>query len=169
MNNYIKLCQKNSRRICIVIIDYFEVFMERPKALMARAQTWSNYKHHNMVKFFIVIAPLLNYIHFKGLGWPCLGSISNRKVLYFGSSFTGRPYFGRSHEAAGLYCAKVKLPPFTKGKKQLNTQLDKARQLSRVRIHVERVIGLLRLKYKILRSTLPINLIMSTIQMNIIL
>ena len=63
------------------------------------------------------------------------------------------------HEAAGLYCAEVKLPPFTKGKKQLTTrEVDKARQqLSRVRIHVERVISLLRLKYKILRSTLPIN------------
>ena len=67
------------------------------------------------------------------------------------------------HEATGLYCAEVKLPPFTKGKKQLTThEVDKARQLSRVRIHVEHVIGLLRLKYKILRSTLPINLIMST-------
>ena len=26
---------------CVVIIDCFEVFMERPKGLMARAQTWS--------------------------------------------------------------------------------------------------------------------------------
>ena len=65
------------------------------------------------------------------------------------------------HEAAGLYCAEVKLPPFTKGKKQLSRcEINKARQLSRVRIHVERVIGLLRRKYKILSSTLPINLIM---------
>ena len=67
------------------------------------------------------------------------------------------------NEAAGLYCAEVKLPPFTKGKKQLSKcEVDKARQLSRVRIHdiVQRVIGLLRLKYKILRSILPINLIM---------
>ena len=48
-------------------------------------------------------------------------------------------------------------------KKQLTThEVDKARKLSRVGIHVEHVIGLLRLKYKILRSTLPIILIMST-------
>ena len=39
--------------------------------------------------------------------------------------------------------------------------VDIARQLSRVRIHVERVIGFLRQKYTILQSTLPINLIMS--------
>ena len=31
---------------CVVIIDCFEVFMERPKGVLARAQTWSNYKHH---------------------------------------------------------------------------------------------------------------------------
>jgi len=32
---------------CVVIIDCFKVFMERPKGLMARAQTWSNYKDHS--------------------------------------------------------------------------------------------------------------------------
>ncbi len=35
---------KNNFSKCVVIIDCFEVFMERPKGLMARAQTWSNYK-----------------------------------------------------------------------------------------------------------------------------
>ena len=53
------------------------------------------------------------------------------------------------------------IPPFTKGKKQLSqVEVDTARQLSSVRIHVERVIGLLRNKYTILQSTLPINMIM---------
>jgi len=57
--------------------------------------------------------------------------------------------------------AEVKLPPFTKGKKQLSkAQVYLSRQLSRVRIHVERVIGVVRQKYTILQSTLPINSIM---------
>jgi hypothetical protein len=38
--------------------------------------------------------------------------------------------------------------------------LTRDRQLSRVRIHVERVIGVLRQKYTILQSILPINMIM---------
>ena len=38
--------------------------------------------------------------------------------------------------------------------------MDFARQLSRVRIHVERVIGFLRQKYTLLESTLPNNMIM---------
>jgi hypothetical protein len=37
-----------------VIIDCFEVFIECPSA---RATTWSTDKHHNTVKFVIVIAP----------------------------------------------------------------------------------------------------------------
>ena len=56
-----------------------------------------------------------------------------------------------------MYCAEVKLPPFTRGKKQLTkVEVDAARRLSRVRIHVERVIGMVRQKYTILQSTLPI-------------
>lgn len=54
-------------------------------------------------------------------------------------------------ESAGLYCAEVKLPPFTRGKKQLSqVEIDAARRLSRVRIHVERIIRLVRQKYTIL-------------------
>ena len=40
-----------------VIIDCFEVFIERPSNLLARAQTFSNYKHHNTVKVLIGITP----------------------------------------------------------------------------------------------------------------
>jgi len=58
------------------------------------------------------------------------------------------------HDSAGLYCAEVKLPPFTKGKKQLSkAQVDLSHQLSRVCIHIERVIGVVRQKYTSLQST----------------
>lgn len=42
---------------CCVIIDCTEVFIERPSDLLARAQVWSNYKHHSTVKFLIGITP----------------------------------------------------------------------------------------------------------------
>ena len=38
-----------------VVIDCFEVFIERPSNLLARAQTFSSYKHHNTVKVLIGI------------------------------------------------------------------------------------------------------------------
>ena len=44
-------------RQCVTIIDCFEVFMERPTNVKARAQTWLNYKHHNTATFLIGIAP----------------------------------------------------------------------------------------------------------------
>lgn len=40
-----------------VVIDCFEVFIERPSNLLARACTWSSYKHHNTVKLLIGIVP----------------------------------------------------------------------------------------------------------------
>ena len=52
-----------------------------------------------------------------------------------------------------LYCAEMNLPAFTKGKKQLSAmEVESSRRLSRVRIHVERVIGMLRQKYTITNS-----------------
>ena len=47
-----------------VIIDCFEVFVERPSNLLARVATWSTYKHHNTVKILIGITPqgVVNYV-----------------------------------------------------------------------------------------------------------
>ena len=54
--------------------------------------------------------------------------------------------------------AKLLLPSFTKGKKQLSQkEVEESRRLARVRIHVERVIGQLRKKYTILSNTLPVS------------
>ena len=36
-------------RKCVCIKDCFEVFCEQPSDLMARAQTYSNYKSHNTI------------------------------------------------------------------------------------------------------------------------
>ena len=40
-----------------VITDCLEVFIEEPSNLLARAQTFSNYKHHNTIKILIGITP----------------------------------------------------------------------------------------------------------------
>lgn len=47
--------------------------------------------------------------------------------------------------------AELKIPAFTKGKEQLHPlAIESTREIANNRIHVERVIGHLRLKYKIL-------------------
>ena len=75
-----------------------EVFIEMPSNLLARAQTWSNYKHHNTVKFLVGIAP-------------------QGTVTFISDAWGG------------------------------NT-----RTIANVRIHVERVIVLVRRKYQVLQS-----------------
>ena len=131
------------------IIDCFEVFCECPSNLMARAQTYSNYKHHNTVKFLIATTPQ-GVISFVSKGWG--GRASDKHLtenygllsnLQPGDQVLADQGF-TVQDSVGLYCAKIKVPPFTKGKKQLpQLEVDKVRQLSRVRIHVERVIGVL--------------------------
>lgn len=59
-----------------------------------------------------------------------------------------------------LIGARLEIPSFTRGKTQLSrAEVEKSRRLARVRIHVERVIGQLRKKYKILQQKLPMTLI----------
>ena len=53
--------------------------------------------------------------------------------------------------------AQIKIPAFKKGRKQLSAyEIETTRKLAHLRIHIERVIGLLCGKYKILNSSLPI-------------
>ena len=46
----------------------FEVFIDRPSCLLALAQTWSSYKHHNTAKFLIGITPQ-GTVSFISKGW----------------------------------------------------------------------------------------------------
>lgn len=59
-----------------------------------------------------------------------------------------------------IYGARLEIPAFTRGKKQLSLQeVEYSKRLSKVRNHIKRVIGLLKNKYTILQSTLPISLL----------
>lgn len=65
------------------------------------------------------------------------------------------------HEGIIFKRAELAIPAFTKGKDQLDpVDVEKTRGIANVRIHVERVIGLLRRKYTILSGILPISFLM---------
>ncbi len=146
------------------IIDCSEVFIERPTSLFARAQTYSNYKSHNTVKFLVAISPT-GAVIFVSKCWG--GRVSDRHLTAH-SGFLDRLQYGdlvladRGFDIAedfALHGAALAIPPFTKGKGQLSqTEVETSRALSRVRIHVERAIGRMK-HYRILQSTLPISLI----------
>lgn len=60
------------------------------------------------------------------------------------------------HESVQFQQAQLNIPAFTKGKDQLDpADVEQTRKIASVRIHVERIIGLLRQKYTILQQTLP--------------
>uniref|UniRef100_A0A1A8FMA8 Cyclin-dependent kinase 2 associated protein 2 n=1 Tax=Nothobranchius korthausae TaxID=1143690 RepID=A0A1A8FMA8_9TELE len=156
-----KVFRRNFKR-CRCIIDCTEIFIARPSNLTSRAQTWSNYKHSNTIKYLIGITPA-GAISFLSPGWG--GRVSDKQITKESGLFdllehndeilADRGFQIRDELAA---CgATLRIPHFTKGKKQLSAQeVDSSRQLSRVRIHVERVIGRWK-NCKILQTVIPVS------------
>ena len=146
-----------------IIIDCFEVFLERPSNLHARACTWSSYKHHNTVKVLLGITPQ-GVISYVSETWG--GRVSDKYItehcgmldrLIPGDVVLADRGFDIS-ESVGTMQAQLHIPAFTKGKTQLSAlEVHETRKIANVRIHVERVIGNVRQKYSILQSTLPIH------------
>ena len=150
---------------CQLIIDCFEIFIERPSNLQARASTWSSYKHHNTIKVLLGIAPQ-GVVSFASETWG--GRVSDKYLtehcgilhnLKPGDIVLADRGFDIS-ESVGMTQAKLHIPAFTKGKSQLTAmEIGETRTIANVRIHVERVIGNVRQKYSILQSTLPIDFV----------
>ena len=159
--------RKNFGLKVAVIIDCFEIFIERPSNLLARAKTWSSYKHHNTIKFLIGITPQ-GSISFLSKAW---GGRASDKYITEHSGLLDKLQPGDLvladrgfdiQESVGLKCAEVKIPSFMKGRKQLPAlEVESTRNIAHVRIHVERVIGLARNKYTILSGTVPIDYLLS--------
>ena len=146
-----------------VVIDRFEVFIDRPTNLLARAQTFSSFKNHNTIKVLIGITPQ-GTISFISQAWG--GRTSDKyltencglldKLIPCDMIMADRGF--TIAESVGLKQAKLVISAFTKGKTQLDpVDGEKTKGITSIRIHVERVIGLLRRKYTILQSTLPID------------
>ncbi|XP_022806305.1 uncharacterized protein LOC111343402 [Stylophora pistillata] len=160
-----RVFKRNFGNRVAVIIDCFEVFIDRPSSLIARAMTWSNYKHHNTVKFLIGITPQ-GVISFISQAWG--GRVSDKyltensgllKNLLPGDIVLADRGFDIS-DSVGLCQASLKIPAFTRGKNQLSAlDVEETRKIANVRIHVERVIGLVRRKYTILQTILPIEFV----------
>ena len=150
--------------VCVVL-DCFEVFIERPSNLLARACTWSSYKHHNTAKFLIGVAPqgVISYI---SSAWG--GRVSDKYLtehcgiltkLLPGDIVLADRGFDIA-DSVGAFRAQLHIPTFTKGKNQLSAiEVERTRSIANVRINVERVIGLVRQKFSIFQETLPIDMV----------
>lgn len=148
-----------------VIVDCFEIFMEKPPVMVTQQQCWSNYKHHHTVKFLIGITPQ-GLICFISNAWGGRASdkqiVENTKFLKHISPgdivLADRGFLIK--ESLAVLQAKLLIPAFTKGKDQLHPiDLEETRQLAHVRIHIERVIGVIKNKFNILNGTIPISML----------
>ena len=128
---------------CRCIIDCLESFIERPFSLKARAQTYSNYKHHNTVTILVAISPCGTILYLSSC-WG--GRVSDKyltqncgflNLLEYGDTVLADSGFNISEDLA-LFGATLAIPSFTKGKLQLSQQeVECSQKLAKVRIHVE--------------------------------
>lgn len=155
-----------------VILDCFEVFIDRPSSYLTRAETWSHYKHHNTVKFLVGICPQ-GAVTFLSQSF---GGRASDKVITEDCGILDLLEYGDIvladrgfliEESVGLCHATLATPAFTRGKRQLSSRdVERTREIANVRIHVERVIGLVRNKFTFLKGSLPIEVLKKTSMAN---
>ena len=150
------------------IIDCPEIFIDRPKTYKAGAQVYSNYKKHSTVKFLIACTPL-GSISFISKAWG--GRASDIDIVKDSCPMSPNLHHDRDQiladrgftledEFAAGSGVELIIPTFKKGKKQLSAkEVEISRQIASVRIHVERVIRLIKNRYKILDCVLPLTLL----------
>lgn len=161
-----KYLQRSLKLNCICIIDCFEVFIEPPKGVMALSQTWSTSKQSNTIKFVISITPQ-GSISFISKAWG--GCVPNRHLiencglldkLLPGDLLLAYCPLTTEEDQTDLICAEVVMSPLSQGEKQLQQKdVEGFHEASPMKTHAQRVIGLLRERYSILSSTLPVSVI----------
>ena len=109
------------------MVDCFQIFIERPANLKARAQVYSNYKKHSRIKLFICCSPL-GAITFLSPAWGegatdnhivCQSDFIHSKYHEFGDQILADRGFTLVDDFAFACQAGLVIPSFTKGKKQL--------------------------------------------------
>ncbi|XP_052100440.1 uncharacterized protein LOC127734547 [Mytilus californianus] len=155
---------KQSYPRCVSIIDCFEVFIQRPNHLTARAQTWSNYKHNNTIKFLVSITPTgaISFVS-KAFGGRTSDKVITQRSGYLdklehGDQVLADRGFLIAEELASRNASLI-IPAFTRGKSQLSArEVEQTRKIAHVRIHVERAIEQLK-NFQILSSQMGIYLV----------
>ena len=151
-----------------MVLDCTEIYTERPSGLKARQQLFSNYKHHNTVKFLVGTNPNGSVVYVSRVwgGW-----FSDKKIacsncldlLQPGEAIMADRGFLIEEEVAARG-AKLHIPAFlTATRSQLSaSEVTQTRRIARAQIHVERAI--LHIKLFAILKFLPISLLHITEQ-----
>lgn len=145
-------------------IDCSETFIQRPRDLKLQMTTWSDYKHHNTLKYLVGIAPD-GLISFISKAWG--GRITDRQIVQLsgfldlidpGDLILADRGFPIQEDLLFRH-ATLQIPPSSSGiEQQCTAQVNKTKRIANVRIHVER--GINRLKwFAIIDETLPLTMV----------
>ena len=142
-----------------IILDCSEVFIQRPSAMLAQSETWSDYKHHNTWKVLVGVTPN-GQVSFISDLWG--GRVSDKQITR-GSGVLNLLEPGdnvmvdRGFDISDIVSngVIVNMPPFLAGRHQMTgVETQETKSIASLRIHVERAIGRIK-TYHILDETLP--------------
>ncbi|PFX19774.1 putative RNA-directed DNA polymerase from transposon BS [Stylophora pistillata] len=142
-----------------MILDCTELFIQRPSAMLAQSETWSDYKHHNTWKLLVGVTPN-GQVSFLSDLWG--GRVSDRQItkesgildlLEAGDNVMVDRGFDISNIVPDG--VSINMPPFLAGREQMSAaETEETMSIASVRIYVERAIGRIK-TYHTLDGTLP--------------
>ncbi|KAL4709530.1 hypothetical protein ACJJTC_007261 [Scirpophaga incertulas] len=133
------------------IIDCLEIDIQKPSNALFQAQTWSDYKKNNTVKFLISCTPngLINYIS-PGFGGRASDVTIVQNCNFLDTLEPGNFVLadrGFKHVESILDAKGIKLlrpPSVASGSKLSKSQVRETKIIASLRIHIERVIRRVR-------------------------
>ena len=159
-------CFKEAYPSTFCIFDATELFCETPSSLSLQSQSYSNYKSHCTHKGLVAVSPHGALIFVSQL---YTGAITD-KELTIQSGFLemmglvpeGKSVMAdRGFEIQDLLLKRgilLNIPPFMDGDHLAGTDVVTTQKIARLQIHVERVIGQVKRRYRILQDTIPLTL-----------
>lgn len=148
-----------------IIIDCFELFIEKTQNQHSKAETCPSDKSRNTMKYLIGITPQ-GSVSFISKGW---GGRSSDKRIVENSGFLQKLSPGDIvladrgfdiEESVAQMGATLKIPASSRGCGQTDAKhLEETRKLAQVRSHVKRVIGCICSKYTMLKDTIRLGLV----------
>lgn len=148
----------------VSIIDCSEVFIETPKNLDLQFATWSNYKHHNTLKFLVSVAPNSAITFLSPI---YLGRISDKTITKESGYLDELNDYDHImadkgfpiHDECAARHVTMHIPPGKRGASQmLPSQVLKTKKVANLRILVEQIIRRMK-TFRILKYEMPITIV----------
>lgn len=143
-----------------IILDCTELFIQRPSAMLAQSETWSDYKHHNTWKLLVGVTPNGEATFLSDLWRVSDKQITRESGVLHLLQVGDNVMVDCGFDIAAIVPAgvTVNMPPFLAGLDQMTAaETEETMSIASVRIHVEHAIGRIK-TYHILDGTLPITL-----------